>query len=167
MTDDTPDRALRAFRRHDSLTDPEETDGDGVTVTSTPFDARITAGPGTDGRLTFDVTVAVPTLSAVTADSVAPVVEDGWAETFQLRVEDIGAVTEGTHDLSPSVERDGDRLVVTATLSDLDHDRGTNDAVAVVDYVEGTYVQGVVPGYDYTEPVDGLIQAARATGGSA
>ena len=167
MTDDAPDRALRAFRRHDSLTDPEETDGDGVAVTTTPFDARITAVPGADGRIVFDVTASVPTLSAVVESEVAPVVEDGWADTFRRRVEDIGAVTEGDHDLSPTVERTGGELVVTATLSDLDHDRGTNDAVAVVDYVEGTYVQGVIPGYEYTEPVDGLIQAARAAGGSS
>jgi len=101
----------------------------------------------------------------VTEDEVADVVEDGWADTFRRRVENIGAVTAGGHDLTPQVERDDDELVVTASLSDLDHDRGANDAVAVVDYVEGTYVQGVVPGYDYTPPVDGLIDAARAAGG--
>ncbi len=163
MSDTTPDRALRAFRSHDSLDDPD-TDGT-VRVTTTPFDATVAASDGADGRIEFAVTARVPTLSTVTEDEVADVVEDGWADTFRRRVENIGAVTAGGHDLTPQVERDGEELVVTATLSDLDHDRGANDAVAVVDYVEGTYVQGVIPGYDYTPPVDGLIDAARAAGG--
>jgi len=164
VSDTTPDRALRAFRSHDSL-DAPDTDGT-VQVTTTPFDATVAASDDDDGHVAFAVTVRVPTLSTVTEDDVADVVEDGWADTFRRRVENIGAVTAVDHDLAPQVARDGDELVVTASLSDLDHDRGANDAVAVVDYVEGTYVQGVIPGYDYTAPVTGLIDAARATGGS-
>jgi hypothetical protein len=163
VSDTTPDRALRAFRSHDSLDEPD-TDGT-VRVTSTPFDATVAATDDTDGRIEFTVTVRVPTLSTVTDGEVAEVVEDGWADTFRRRVENIGAVTAGDQDLTPQVDRDGEELVVTACLSDLDHDRGANDAVAVVDYAEGTYVQGVIPGYDYTAPVAGLIDAARAAGG--
>lgn len=162
-TETLPDRARRAFRSHDSLRDPE--DG-AAAVTTTPFDASVAAVPGEEGAIRFRVTVTVPWLSAVVEGELADVVEDGWADTFRRRVESIGAVTEGDHDLTPTVEETDAGLVTTATLSDLDHRRGTNDAVAVVDYVEGTYVQGVIPGYDYTDPVAGLIQSARAAGGS-
>jgi len=31
----------------------------------------------------------------------------------------------------------------------------------VIDYVEGTYVQGVIPGYEYGEPVAGLLDRAQ------
>jgi hypothetical protein len=179
MSDDLPDRARRAFRQHDSLAEPtddaaevpsddaaEVPTDDAVAVTSTPFDATISASDGEDGNLEFHVTVRVPVLSEVVEGDVAEVVEDGWADTFRRRVENIGAVTEADRDLSPEVSRDGSELVAEATLRDLDHKRGTNDAVAVVDYVEGTYVQGVIPGYEYTEPVSGLLNRARAAGGS-
>lgn len=170
--DDTglPDRARRAFRQHDSLGDPRADatppSQTSVPVTSTPFDAWVDAAETDGGSIQFTVTVTVPLLSDVTEGEVADIVEDGWADTFRRRVEDIGAVTEGDHDLDPSVARTDEGLVTEATLSDIDHHRGTNDAVAVVDYVEGTYVQGVIPGYDYTAPVSSLIEAARAAGGS-
>ena len=35
----------------------------------------------------------------------------------------------------------------------------------MIDFVEGTYVQGVIPGYEYTEPVSDLLSAARQQGG--
>ncbi|ESP88178.1 DUF5813 family protein [Candidatus Halobonum tyrrellensis] len=158
-----PERVRRAARDHDALGDPA---GGGFPVTSTPFDGRIAVDERDDGRLAFDVTVRVPTLSAVAVDEVADVVDEGWYDTFERRVADIGAVTEGDHDLSPATRRAGEEAVVEASLTDLNERRGVNDAVAVVDYVEGTYVQGVVPGYEYTDPVAGLIDRARAAGGS-
>ena len=156
-----PGRARRAARDHDALGDPE---GGVVPVTSTPFDGRIAVSERDDGHLVFDVTVRVPTLSAVTDDEVASVVEDGWYETFERRIADIGDVTRGDRDLSPETRRTADEAVVEASLSDIDERRGVDDAVAVVDYVEGTYVQGVVPGYEYTDPVTGLIDRARTAG---
>ena len=163
MTDDAIERGLRGLRRHESLSAPE---GETARVTTTPFDAAVTVSAGEDGRIRYTTTVTVPPITAVTVETVAEVVADGWADTFVRRVENVGAITEGGHDLQPTVERDEDGLTARVSFSDLDPNRGANDAVAFADYVEGVYVQGVIPGYEYTEPVTGLIDAARAAGGS-
>ena len=159
---DAADRGVRGLRRHDSVSEPSDAR---ARVTTTPFDAAVRVAAGDDGQVQFTTEVRVPTLNEVTVDEVAPVVEDGWADTFERRVENVGAITEAGHDLAPTVERDGD-LVARVTLEDLDPHRGANDAVAFADYVEGVYVQGVIPGYEYTPPVKGLIDEARAVGGS-
>ncbi|WP_435124426.1 DUF5813 family protein [Halobaculum sp. D14] len=161
---DSSGRVGRAFRDHDAFAD-EPVDG-AYESTSTAFDAVVTAAERDDGRVAFDVTVTVPTLQAVTAGDVADVVADGWYETFERRVADIGAVTEADRDLSPSTVRGDGDATVTAAFTDLDERRGVNDAAAVIDYVGGTYVQGVIPGYDYEEPVSGLIDTARAAANS-
>lgn len=41
-----------------------------------------------------------------------------------------------------------------------------DDAGAVIDYVEGTFVEGIIPGYDYGEPVTSLIQNAKDAAGA-
>jgi len=50
-------------------------------------------------------------------------------------------------------------------LADINERRGVDDAGALIDFVEGTYVQGVIPGYEYTAPVSDLLSAARQQGG--
>ncbi|UIO99403.1 DUF5813 family protein [Halobaculum sp. CBA1158] len=161
--DSLPGRVRRAVGDHDAVADggPAGT----VAVASTPFDAAVAVDEADDGRIEFDVTVTVPTLSAVVEGDVADVVEDGWLDTFERRIDAIGDVTAAGHDLDPAVERDGDEVTVTESVRDLNERRGLDDAVAVVDFVEGTYVQGVIPGYEYGEPVSGLISRARAAGG--
>jgi hypothetical protein len=155
-------RASRAVARHDAFERVGETRFESTT---TAFDAVVTTGE-VDGRVALDVQVRVPTLSAVVVDEVAPVVEEGWLETFELRVDDVADVTAADRDLEPTVRRDDEGVVVEATVTDLNERRAVDDAAAVVNYVEGTYVQGIIPGYDYTEPVSGLLDRAR-TGGSA
>ena len=160
---DAAERARRAADRHESL---DARADDRYAVTTTAFDADVAIGAA-DGHATFAVTARVPMLDAVTADRVAPVVEDGWFDTFALRLEDVDGVLRGSDDVDVAVERAGDEAVVRVELADLDAARGAADAVAVVEYVEGTYVEGVIPGYDYTEPVTNLLQqAADAAGGS-
>ena len=159
-----PDRVHRAFRAHDSFTPAGEATW---TFETTAFDATVTAEPTPedDPRIRYDVVVRVPTLSAVTAEHVADVVEDGWTETFERRVVDVGGVTRGDHTFDPTVERADEEIVVRLSVTDLNERRGVDDAGALVDFVEGTYVQGVIPGYEYTEPVDSLISSARQQGG--
>ena len=132
--------------------------------TTTTFDAAVDATVTDDG-VSFAVTVTVPMLSAVTDDDLAPIVEDGWYETFERRVTDLGAIFRTGRELTPGVTRDEGEAVVTATLTDRNIDRGVDDAAALIDFVEGTYVQGVIPGYTYTDPVAGLLEQARAAGG--
>lgn len=158
-----PGRVRRAFRDHDAF---EQAGDRRFRATSTLFDADVVAEADDDGRVTFAVTVRVPMLDAVTEDEVADVVEEGWYETFRLRVTDVGAVTERDRELSPTVNDAGDEAVVAASLSDIDERRGVNDAAALIDFVEGTFVQGVIPGYDYTDPVASILAEARQAGGS-
>lgn len=158
-----PGRVRRAFRDHGSF---EAVDDDRFRSTSTAFEGEVAAEPADDGRIRFDVTVRVPMLDEVTEDEVAPVVEEGWYETFVLRVEDVGAITTADRDLSPTVSEAGEEAVVEVSLADLDERRGVDDAAAFVDFVEGTYVQGVIPGYDYTDPVASILAEARRAGGS-
>jgi hypothetical protein len=163
---DLPDRVRRAFADHGSF----EPAGDGVwTATTTPFEAEVLAEPADpagDGRVRFSVTVRVPTLSATAADEVADVVEEGWIETFELRVVDVGGVTRGDHEFDPTVSVGDDEIVIDFELTEINERRGVDDSGALIDFVEGTYVQGVIPGYEYTEPLDGLLSAARQQGNS-
>ena len=155
------DRADSAFSTHDSF----ERDGDDAWVsTTTAFDGRVGLGTTDEGRLWLDVTVRVPVLSAVTVDEVADVVEDGWTETFERRVVDVGGVVRGDHEFDPDVNRDGETITVTFEVVDVDGRRAVDDAGALIDFVEGTYVQGVIPGYEYTDPVAGLLSAAHQQG---
>jgi hypothetical protein len=156
------DRVRRAFGDHGSFA---PADDGAFESTTTAFDGRV--GVAESGaEVTFEVTVRVPMLDAVVAGDVAEVVEEGWYETFALRVEDVGGVTKADRDLTASVRREGDEAVVETSFGDVNERRGVDDAAAVIDYVEGTYVQGIIPGYEYTEPVTNLIdRASEAAGG--
>jgi hypothetical protein len=165
-----PDRARRAFRRHDAFA--AESDGeDRFDATATAFEGTVAAEPGEGGEIQFEIVVRVPMLDEVTESDVAPVVEEGWYETFERRLDGIGGgVLAGDHEIDPAVTEtvhEGTRVAkVEASFADIDPARGVDDAAAVVDFVEGTFVQGVIPGYDYTEPVSGILTEARRAGGS-
>ena len=159
---EVPDRVRRAFVDHTGF---EAGPDDDYVSTATPFDAWVAVESVDGGRIGFDVEVRVPTLSAVVEGDVADVVEEGWTETFERRVADVGGVTRADHDVEPAVSRAGDELVVTVDYTDINERRGVDDAAALVTFVEGTYVQGVIPGYDYTEPVSSILSSAREMGG--
>ena len=159
---DAAERARRAAGTNESL---ESRDNGSYTVTTTTFDGRVEVGAD-GGTVVIAVTATVPMLDAVTEESVASVVEEGWLETFELRTADIDGAIRGD-DADVSIRQVGDEAVVEAELRDLDATRAVADAVAVVEYVEGTYVEGIIPGYEYTGPVTSLIQQATdAAGGS-
>ena len=160
-----PDRVRRAFADHGGF---ERAAAGEYVATSTAFDATVTVDDldeVADGHVPFAVEMRVPTLSAVVAGDVADVVEEGWYETFELRVEDARGVTRGTDTVEPTVDRAGAEVVVAAEYSDIDPRRGVDDAAALVTFVEGTFVEGIIPGYDYTEPASSLLSSARQTGG--
>ncbi|MFB6092066.1 MAG: DUF5813 family protein [Haloquadratum sp.] len=157
---DAVERARRAAEMHGSL---DHRNDDRYAVRTTVFDATVTLGRR-DGAAVFTVVVSVPTLDAVTEEHVASVVEDGWYETFALRLDDVDGVVSGA-DPDVTTERAADAITVEIELADPDARRGADDAVAAVEYVEGTYVQGVIPGYEYTDPVRDLIQRATDAAG--
>ncbi|MFC4357606.1 DUF5813 family protein [Halobium salinum] len=165
MSDEAvPSRAERAFADHGSF---EALDDGRYEAVTTPFDGTVVVFDAGDGEIGFDVEVRVPMLDAVAADEVAPVVEEGWYETFERRMEDLGGVTAAEHNLDPAVETVDSEAVVTVGFTDLNERRGVDDAAAVVDYVEGTFVQGMIPGYDYVDPAASLLERAQGTGKSA
>ncbi len=156
-----PSRIRRAFADHTAF--EQDTDSRFVS-TATTFEGHVEVTE-TEGRFRFAVESRVPLLGAVTEEEVADVVENGWYETFELRTRDIGGIFRTDRELSPTVSRHADTVTVEVTLEDINPRRGVDDAAAVIDYVEGTFVQGVIPGYTYTEPVDGILQRARDAAG--
>jgi len=163
MSDDgvpDPDRVRRAFRDYGSF---ERAAAGVYESTTTPFDARVAVeADGADLR--FEVAVEVPMLSETVEGDVAGVVEDGWYETFERRIAEVGGITRGEQHLDPTVRREDGRAVVEASFAEVNERRGVDDAGAFVDFVEGTYVQGVIPGYDYVEPTAALLSKARGRG---
>jgi hypothetical protein len=157
---ETSGRVARAFRDHDGF---DRVDDSRFESTTTTFDAVVTATES-DRRIDYAVEVHVPPLSAAVDGDVATVVEEGWLETFELRVADADGVVRGDHDFEPTVDRTAGEVTVEFAYTDINERRGVEDAAAVVNYVEGTYVQGVIPGYDYVDPVAGLVDRARGTG---
>lgn len=153
---DQPERVQRAFARNEAF---EESGPGTYEVTITPFEATVAledADPPT-----YSVTVRAPRLSAAVEEDVAPVVENGWLETFERRMEDAHMPLSGTEAVDPAVALTDEQVVVTATVEDPDPRRGVDDVRALVDYVEGTYLEGVIPGYDYREPVASMREQAR------
>ena len=156
-----PSRLRRAFADHSAF--EQEADSRFIS-TATTFEGSVEVTEA-EGRFVFSVESRVPLLGAVTEEEVADVVEDGWYETFELRVEDMGGIFRTDRELSPTVTRHADTAAVELELEDINARRGVDDAAAAIDYVEGTFVQGVIPGYTYTEPVDGILQRARDAAG--
>lgn len=150
-------RAERAFRDHEGF---ERVDDGRFEATTTAFDA-VVAAREVDGRIEYNLTIRAPSLSAAVDGDVAAVVEEGWLETFELRVADADGVLRKEHDLTPAVRLTEEAVIVETTFTDINERRGVDDAAAVINYVEGTYVQGIIPGYDYTGTAAQLIDRAR------
>lgn len=161
----TDERVERTFADHPDF---ERTDEDEQFETpEKPFPGVVTVTEGVEGDAETDVqhyrvVVRTPMLDAVVeGEEVAKVVEDGWFETLELRLEDAHTVTNADSATPPSIEREGDEVVVTVEFDREDPELAAEDALAVVEYVEGTWVQGIIPGYDYGEPAASLRQRAQ------
>ncbi|GAA0298194.1 DUF5813 family protein [Halarchaeum salinum] len=143
-----------AFATHPKFEDAAGDDA--YAPTSNDWDATVTIEDGA-----VAVTVRVPTLSAAVTehDEVADVVEEGWFETLELRLADATNVTRAEARGDPSVERDDGDVVFEATI-DARSGNVADDALAVVNYVEGTWFEGIIPGYDYREDVQDLRDRA-------
>lgn len=161
-------RVASAFDAHDAF----ERDGDRFVVTTTVFDADVrieepaSADDGDDTDVVVTITVTVPTIDAVVAgETVADVVQEGWFETLGRRLEDVDGVTRLAPE-PPAVRMDeaAAEVVVETALAAERPGVAAGDAKAVVDYVEGTFVEGIIPGYTYREPAAGLIERARSSG---
>jgi hypothetical protein len=154
MADPAPDDALvDRFAAHDAF----ESVADGFALTTSALETVVTVGAE---RLV--VTIWAPTLDATAADDVPDIVSDGFADTFERRVADpSGAVRADA--VSVTVEREADRLVVEGRFAPAT-DRAAAEAKALIDFVEGTWVGGLVPGYDYDPPAADLLERAADHG---
>lgn len=148
-------RALAAHSRFERAED-------GFVPTGTTFDARVTV----DGDL-VRVAATVPTLDeAVDGEAVAPVVEDGWFETFERRVRNVDGVTRAETAVVSRVERAESTVSVVIDLRTTPETVG-EDVVAAVSFVEGTWMEGIIPGYDYVDRVQQLRDRARQNANSS
>lgn len=161
-------RVESAFDSHEAF----ERDGDRFVVTTTVFDADVRieepepTDDGDDTDVTVAITVTMPTIDAVVAgETVADVVQEGWFETLDRRLEDVDGATRLEPE-PPAVRMDetAAEVVVETALAAERPAVAAGDAKAVVDYVEGTFVEGIIPGYTYREPAAGLIDRARSSG---
>ncbi|WP_277541955.1 DUF5813 family protein [Haloarcula laminariae] len=158
---DVPDDVAAAFDARETFVPG----GSGYVVETTSFEGHVTASEGEKWRTDYEVTVRAPTLQAATADEVGPAVRDGWLEALERRLEDAPKATRVAVDLDDyTVEVDDEEVVVTYRFS-LGGEREAADvAKAFVEYVEGTYVEGIIPGYEYVGVVADLMSAASSGG---
>jgi hypothetical protein len=179
MTDAVPERVRQAFADHEAFEESTESkEGEpGFLVTTTSFDATVRIETSEDGNglgdsedpsgsaLRYRVLCRVPTLSAAVEGPVETVVEEGWFDTFSLRLEDAAMAVPGTTEIAgPEAHAEGGTILVEAGFEAGSAGRATDVAKALVDYVEGTYVEGVIPGYEYRPPVSDLLASARQGG---
>lgn len=134
----------------------EETDG-AYRVTTAQFEARVRPGPER-----WTVVVEVPTIEAAVVGDVGDAVAAGWFETFERRLDSVTGVTRTDEVAAPDVGREGDVVVVETSFAPADDPAA--EALAVVNYVDGTWFQGLIPGYDYVEEVEAMRQRARRHG---
>ena len=111
----------------------------------------------------YELRVKLPTLDAVVIDeTVAPVVSEGWADTLELRLQDAHETTRVLESVEYAFDRTPEEIGVTIRFDrGVDADPPVEAILALVRYVEGTYLQGIIPGYEYDEPVAELLSAAR------
>ncbi|MUV89944.1 hypothetical protein GJ629_08595 [Halapricum sp. CBA1109] len=162
MTEQTPTAAREAFETADAI----DATGDRYRVTSTPFDGWVEAAEAdAEWALQYTVTVEVPTLQSVTEGAVGPAVLDGWRDTLERRLADAPGATRVSVDLdSLDVREVADTVVVEYVFTLGSPDTAAAVAKTFVEYVEGTYVEGIVPGYEYTGVAADLLSNAQSGG---
>jgi hypothetical protein len=160
MTERIPERVAEAFGGHDAF----ERENGAFVVTTTRFEGRVTASDTDDWAYEYTLTVRAPTLStAVEGESVGPAVEDGWFDTFERRLADAPKSTRADVDLGEfSLTEEGGDAVATFTFEYGNSDRAPEVVKAFAEYVEGTYAEGVVPGYDYGGVVAEMLDEASS-----
>lgn len=158
-----------AFQGHEAF--EYDAEAGEARMTATPFEAvargEANGEPASEnGEWAFTVTVVAPTLSAAVEETVGDAVASGWHDTLERRLADAYDVTkaaDGEVDLERTTT-DGEPAVLATLTFTAPARQGVADAAALVNFVEGTYLQGTIPGYTYRGPVAGLLSAARQRG---
>lgn len=163
MTRDIPAAARDALDEHPAF----ESQNGGFTITTTAFDSVVTPNGMDDERISYTVTVRVPTLEAATADEVGDAVGADWLRTLTRRLEDAPAATRKDVTLdSFTVEQQHGEVRIEYAFTWGNPAGAADIAKTLVEFVEGTYVEGIVPGYEYEPPVADLLASATQGGKS-
>ncbi|MFB6205927.1 MAG: DUF5813 family protein [Haloglomus sp.] len=165
MSDELPAAAAQAFDAHDAY--ERAAGGPAFVLTTTRFDATLTARDDADAEwaLTYELEVRAPMLSTATADEVGSAVEEGWFDTLALRLEDAPGAVRDSVDPDLDVTEEAGDAVISYQFEWGDAGRAAAIAKAFAEYAEGTYLEGIVPGYDYEPPVSEMLATARNAGG--
>lgn len=161
MTD--PVAAVRdAFERDSDF----ESTTEGYRITSSPFTVLARFEPGESDTIEFVAEARLPSLEAAVADeSISDALLEGWAEPMERRLADVEQATALS---GVRVECRWDRQEFVATFRfrrPATAPAPTDELRALAGYVEGTYLQGTIPGYSYRAPVDDLLETARERAG--
>lgn len=161
MTSEVPEAIESAFDTHEAY---EKADG-GYRLTTTTFSGTVTATPVNDWKHSYTLTVTVPSLDAATTDDVGDTVSLDWFETLERRLEDAPKATRQSVDLAEyTVEQREDSVVVRYTFEDGSPAAAATIAKAFGEYVEGTYAEGIIPGYEYVGAASELLSEASQSG---
>jgi hypothetical protein len=154
------DQPETAFINHDSF----ESSTDGFQITTTAFETTVSVSEE-DDTPQYEVVTTVPTLQSATANNVGSTVETDWLETFERRLEEAPKATRATVELEDfDVSTDGETVTVTYGYRWETPRTALDIAKTFAEYVEGTYVEGVIPGYEYTGQVAQLLGEASQGG---
>ncbi|MFW6384495.1 MAG: DUF5813 family protein [Halodesulfurarchaeum sp.] len=145
---------IAAFR---SAPGYEERSPDTFELRGLDFEGRVIVRDGTP-----ILQQELPTLDgAVVGETVAAVVEEGWLETFRRRVTDVTGATG--HEIGdPAVEQQGQTVEVRIPIKA--GAKGPEAARHAATFVEATWVEGIVPGYEYEPRVQAIRDRAHSTG---
>lgn len=150
----------QAFESHEAF----EHAGDEYRVTTTVFEASVAVDCTADVA-TYTVKVELPTLDAATDDDVGPTVSLDWFETLERRLQDAPKATRADVALEEfDVTREKQTVTVKYTYSWENPRTAPDIAKTFVEYAEGTYAEGIIPGYEYNSPVADLLASASQGG---
>ena len=164
MTEEFPDTVARAFEDADAF----ERAADGYEITTSAFGGTVTVTE-TDEEWThtYSLTVEVPDLDNATTDHVAEVVVTDWVETLERRLEDAPKSTRASVELTAfDIEHDQQTVTIDYEFEWGNPERAVDIAKTFAEFVEGTYVEGIIPGYEYDSPVSELLSSASQSGES-
>lgn len=161
MTTDMPDEAETAFEDNEAF----DLRSDEAVLATTVFNPTVRAAEREGPSLRYVVTVHVPTLDTATDGVVGSALEENWQETLTRRLKGAPKATRASVELDAfDVADAGDELRIEYTFTWGNPTRAVEIAKTFAEYVEGTYVEGIVPGYDYEPPISSLLADASQSG---
>ncbi|MFC7072195.1 DUF5813 family protein [Halovenus rubra] len=156
MTDAERSSADRNLSHHNAF---EQADT-GYRLSTVVFDVTVTTTEQPDG-FQYTVDIVAPSLSAATADDVGQTVQTDWFETLERRLADAPNATRTSVELDEiQVTDQGETVSIQYRFTRPDPTVGPDICKTFAEYVEGTYVEGIVPGYEYVSPVSNLLSNA-------